>query len=464
MDCSRYRSAMWVVLACSGCARVDAPASEVHSQLLVSSAIAPDDAGSPNGDPVVSGDIPSGINGSVDPARELLVTDLRVVEDPVRTTWAAPEGTPGRGAWTFGHLMSEMAGDGSAGELVMSWLREWESDQRFGDSVAPARPLVRSMIIDPWLERSGCAAGAITCELDMTQAPFRLLAIVNRIDLRDAPDEVTGPGHSEDAHTRHAGEGRFVFGALGPAGERLRFTVIFEYTQVAETAADVRTWAARWHALGALPFGADYNAALEEITRAFAGRGAAPGRPRGSAIAQVRTNELAISPVWELREFRLSTTGLEQAPVMQTPDFSENGTRTLTNRIRSHAGAILDGTYRVPPGQLGASAPTPTSGTHWDAPGITDQAARHQFSLTTCSGCHAGESGTRFLHVGTRELGVESVLSGFLAGREITDPVTGDPRTFADLDRRAADLAALASLPPDADPGRARDMNGGRVH
>lgn len=403
---------------------------------------------------------------AVDPARELMITDLSVVEDPVRTTWDAPEGTPGRGVWTFGRLMQDMAGAQPPGQLVLDWLREWEVEQRFAGSVAPARPLVRSMIIDPWLVRSGCEAGATECELDLTQAPFRLLAIVNRIDLRDAPEGLEGPGHSEDAHTRHAGEGRFVFGVLGPEGERLRFTVIFEYRQVAETAAEVLEWAQRWHALGAIPFGPEYNAALEEVTTSFAGAGAAPGRPNGSAIAQVRTNEIAITPIWELREFLLSEDGLHLAPIQQTPDFSENGTNRLRNRIRSHAQAILDGTYRVPPGQLGAIGPTPSSSTVWDAPGIApeDQPARHAFSLSTCSGCHAGETGTRFLHVGTREAGVEARLSGFLVGVQVADPVTGEPRVFADLARRAADLGTLVELELDAEPGRGLGMGGGRPH
>ncbi|UJR83294.1 Hypothetical protein I5071_53620 [Sandaracinus amylolyticus] len=391
----------------------------------------------------------------IDVERELMITDLSVVEDPVRTT--------GDGVWTFGHLMSEMAGDIPPGEFVMQWLREWEVDQQFGDSVAPARPPIRTLIIDPWLARSGCAAGATSCELDLASAPFRLLAIVNRLDLRDA--ELTGPGGSEDAHTRHSGEGRFVFGVLGPAGERLRFTVIFEYTQVADTAAEVQEWAQRWHDLGAIPFGPDYNAALEEVTHLFAGANMAPGRPNGSAIAQVRTNEIAITPIWELREFLLSESGLHLAPIQQTPDFSENGTNKLRNRIRSHESAILDGSYRVPPGQLGAIGPTPTSRFFWDAPGLTDHAAaRHQFSLNTCSGCHAGETATRFLHVGTREAGAEAVLSGFLVGAQVADPVTGEVRTFADLDRRAQDMVDVLTATLDTVPPRGRGMSGARVH
>ena len=52
-------------------------------------------------------------------------------------------------------------------------------------------------------------------------------------------------------------------------------------------------WANAWHALGALPFPSEeYNAALQAITERFAGRGAMPGRPNGSALNQLRTNEI----------------------------------------------------------------------------------------------------------------------------------------------------------------------------
>lgn len=405
----------------------------------------------------------------VDTARELMITDLSVVEDPVRTEWTAPVGTPGRGVWTFGHLMAEMAGSRPPGQLTLDWLREWERDQRFASSVAPARPAIRALVIDPWLEKSGCAAGVTRCELDLTQAPFRLLAIVNRMDLRDTPEDLTErPGGSGDAHTRHAGEGRFVFGALGPAGERLRFTIIFEYTLLADSVTDVVAWAQRWHALGSIPFGADYNAALEAITRDFAAAGLAARRPNGSAIAQVRTNEVALGSPWELREFRLapSTGALVQAPVVQTPDFADNGTSALGNTMRSHARAILDGSYRVPPGHLGASGPTPTSAAIWSAPDVDEDDVRHLFSLRTCSGCHAGETGTRFLHVGTREPGEASALSGFLIGVNVEDPVSGTLRRFGDLDARAADLAELLTLPLEEVRARrfGRGLNGARAH
>jgi hypothetical protein len=80
----------------------------------------------------------------------------------------------------------------------------------------------------------------------------------------------------------------------------------------------------------------------------------------------------------------------------------------------------------------------------WRAPGIANPEARHLFSLGTCNGCHGfGETGTEFLHVSPRAPGAPSGLSGFLRGLALADPVTGEIRTFNDLQRRKLDLERL---------------------
>ncbi len=155
-----------------------------------------------------------------------------------------------------------------------------------------ARPAIRALVINPWKAASGCtdpeSAGTdFDCVLDMSQAPFRLIAIVNRPDLRLVADDGTAIG----------GEGRFVFQVLGPtlavnalagAVEVMdatvtpqKFTVIFEYSLPVARASDTLVWARRWHGLGALPFGADYNATLRALTNAFSG----PERIRAAPTA-----------------------------------------------------------------------------------------------------------------------------------------------------------------------------------
>jgi hypothetical protein len=47
------------------------------------------------------------------------------------------------------------------------------------------------------------------------------------------------------------------------------------------------------------------------------------------------------------------------------------------------------------------------------------------------------------LQISTRFPGTEARLSPFLTGITIPDAVTGEQRTFADLDRRSSDLQAI---------------------
>jgi hypothetical protein len=98
----------------------------------------------------------------------------------------------------------------------------------------PPKLAMQSLVLNPWPRT---ADG----KLDLRRAPLRLLAIVNRIDSRNLAQG-------------HAGEGRFVFGVIGPQGFPEQFTVIFEFRLPAQTPQDVLDWASRWHALGAQPF------------------------------------------------------------------------------------------------------------------------------------------------------------------------------------------------------------------
>jgi hypothetical protein len=370
-------------------------------------------------------------------SRELMITDLSVVEDPIRTTWNGPSSDPRTGAWTFGALMQAMApSPDQAPAMVLKLLQTWLTDQQVGGFVVPARPSMQQLVIDPWPKTS-------TGDLDLTKAPLRLSAIVNRIDVRNL-------------NQGKAGEGRFVFSVLDPSGFAPflpGFTVIVEYNLPATTDADVLTWANRWHALSSHPFPSEeYNAALQALTAQFAGANIAPGQPNGSSLAQLRTNEIALGPEWELREFHLSpTTGFfQEAGDALTPDLSLNGTPTLADFVNQNAATILTQLHTVPPTfenqpfQAGSSL-NPL--TFWSAPGIKDNNARQLFSLNTCNGCHGPETGTTFLHIAPRFPGQVTQLSGFLTGITVQDPVTGVPRTFGDLAARKQGLTQLVCTP-----------------
>jgi hypothetical protein len=326
--------------------------------------------------------------------------------------------------------------------MVEEMLGSLASDQVVNGFTLAARPGIEFVLGD-WPR-------AADGSLDLAQAPMRLLAIVNRFDLRnlDAGD---------------AGEARFIFGIADGVSIR-EATIIVEYKLPAATEGDVRAWADRFHALGSLPFGEEYNAALEEITERFVTRGARPGAVNGSALNALRTNEISFGAEvsWELREFALSplTGHLVPATVKLTPDRSFQLSQTLADYINANQDAILAERHDVPEsfGGVPFLAGAITNNNHWFAPGVDPQ-ARHKFALNTCNGCHSpGETRTNFVHVAPRFSGEESVLSLFLTGGfTVSDPFTFELRTFNDLARRRTDLmAVVCDDQPGAKPANLR--------
>ena len=400
----------------------------------------------------------------VDPARELMITDLSVVEDPDRTfNPCTGAGTP-MGAWTFGRLMTEMANERATGidpsDFTLHWLQHWNADLTINSFTVFARSLgLNERILNPWPKM---ADG----RLDLAKAPFRLLAIVNRIDLRGST--AFGPGD--------AGEARLIFGLLicnptPPQREVQQFTVNFEYAITKHYCPAVRHWARQWHALGSFTIGSPaYNAALQAITDQFTRRNADPSkRPNRSALSQLRTNEFALadSPFdsfWELREFGIcgdeGACGLgqiEETTIAQTPDASFQGFPSERPFVRDFVNAnesdILAGKHTVPL-QLPPSIPfrggaiQPGAGFPWNPGGITNPDARHAFSLATCNGCHTAETETRFVQIAPRNAGSPSVLSDFLTGlnQPKIDRVSGVPRTFHELLDRQMKLDVAVNM------------------
>jgi hypothetical protein len=413
----------------------------------------------------------------------LTITHTAVVGDSTRTfNGCNPPGQSagvGLGKWTFGYLMQQAAGTQNPSTFARNWLAHWESAQTVNGFTAKRRSKIKSAIIDPWEKASGGPGKP----LDLAKAPFRLLAIVNRIDLADSL--VYGPGNG--------GELRFVFGAVAqpPAPRKgqpappctpLRFTVIFEYDIRRAGCLALRQWAQQWLNLGTLTLpSAGFNVALEALTDPIVQAGAAPSKPNGSALNQLRTNEIALPDLaqgtaedatfWDMREFRIDSTGaLKQTTVKQTPDLSRNKTKVLVDYVNANAAQIVLDKHTVP---LQFPTPTPflganalmqpatggAQGTFWTSPAKTPIAspeARFHFSLNTCNGCHAGETGTNSMHISP--LASPAVLSGFLTGTAVPDPdlahktfgpgtPTPTPHAFNDLQRRQQELARIANLP-----------------
>ncbi|MEK6748312.1 MAG: choice-of-anchor X domain-containing protein [Pseudomonadota bacterium] len=384
---------------------------------------------------------PFGISIAIDSARSLMVRDPAVVQDPTRTFNACTNVGNPNGVWTFKHLVTAMANTPATGvttqDFVRMWLSTWETNQTVNGWTSPSRNAgIHALIIDAWEAASGGPGSPLNLDI----APFQLLAIVNRVDLRE---NFTYGGGS-------AGEGRFVFQATDSACNPTSFTVIFEYGIQKSSCSTVKSWGQQWVNLSTLTLGsAAYNSALETITESFVAANAAPGKPNGSALNQLRTNEIALSAPWELREFVISASGwnahfLTQNTVTQTSDTSLNNTLTLRNFVNSGATTVPLRFPTIANPFKGAASTVPTPSFFWNETGITPRQRRHDFSLGTCNGCHAGETGTFFTHVNPGP--IPASLSGFLTGITVVDPADGSPtRTFNDLARRATDLDALVN-------------------
>jgi hypothetical protein len=366
--------------------------------------------------------------------RELMIRDVSVVDDPIRTSLTGPAGDPRVGAWSFGRLMQRLAAtDAAAPDMTEAMFRTFLTPQAVNGFSIESRPAMSPQVLDPWPRTP---AG----KLDLARAPLRLLAIVNRLDLKRLDQG-------------KAGEGRFVYGVLTPSGGSTQFTVIFEYLLPARDETEFKAWADTIHALQALPFPSEaYNTALQAITDRFSARGVRTDSSNGSALIDIRTNEIELSDVWQLREFHLSADGsaMQPATLFQTPDFSFNFSDKLGRFVNANESSILAETHDVPATFEGApfqAASVFNNIDFWNAPGITNPEARHELSLNTCNGCHGGETDTAFLHVNPRVPGQASALSAFMTGETVSDPVTRAPRQLGELRRRRQLLESVVCPP-----------------
>ena len=341
----------------------------------------------------------------------------------------------------------------------------------------PPREKITELVIEPWMAADGFAGKPREdWQVDLANAPFRLLAVVNRIDMSgiiklDSDGASFGNSGSAGYYegTAPNGELRLVFGATDQGGEPLEggFTTIFEYAlpdvpfrkplrsgripekwgsgpfpepTEAQKSLNARLavakYAARWHALGAhQDFGEDYlddlASLVAESTDRFMQEACGP-----PLLAQLRTNEGALGEVQEAREFDYADGELVPNPVAATPDvrFMQDPkiVRALTKYINDNDDSIRKVMHSIPakiddPGDskkeipfLAGSAlmPVSTGGEkgsfYWDAKRIRDREALRVFSLNTCSGCHCGETSTAFYHIHPRRAGEASELSKFL--------------------------------------------------
>jgi hypothetical protein len=395
----------------------------------------------------------------------VFVTAPSVVEDPLRTYDPCSNVGTKMGPWTFGFLMTQLANSSATGvspsRFVLSWLLNYTHTQTVNGDPLSVRPNMDAFI-HRWLVQSN---GLADSALDLSIAPFRLLSIVNRLDLRSNTGYLGRGGN--------AGEGRFVFTGLDSNCTPMQFNVIFEYGINKTGCAAIKAYAQQWYNLKDLTVGsATYNTALQVITDQFTLANTNPTKPNGSSLDQLRTNEIQFGNPWELREFNIDSTThlLVSTTVKQTMQTKFNNTALLDSYMVQHAGAIKSNTDIVPlvfhfhgrdTAFLAGVAPEPPL--FWAEPLATqtnNDTVREMLSLNTCNGCHNIETGALFRQVTPNGFGSPATLSGFLTGTTVSGPAE-IPGTwhFADLQRRAQDLAELVNSPCLLTPLHFRPLN-----
>jgi hypothetical protein len=379
-----------------------------------------------------------------------------------------------------------LADDSTLSDFVKGWLSKWETGRTINGDKVDARKLVDDKILNPWLNRSA-KSGSPAGQLNMKFAPFKLLAIVNRFDLRERFGGIP------------CGEGRIIFCLIDTTCSKAEdFTVIFEYGIPKPDVCDsLHAWAQQWYNLKKFDVGsAGYNNALQAITDQFTLCGDDSTKPNQNCLDALRTNDRALSPTpvqCEFREFQLNASDnkLRQATVSNAPQDRYNvqvdnpAVERWVAWTNQNKRDIIDNHVLVPvtfldSPLLGGKTTIlgPTTGDprkvnvyHWDgtepkgsAAFIKSGQARQLNSLNACSGCHAGETQTNFNHVDPVFFGTQATLSGFLTGKPgqggafdadgnpnndsmmvidpalRPDPANPNIRMFNDILRRAKDL------------------------
>lgn len=228
--------------------------------------------------------------------KELFITATEVVDSELANY---------PGPWSFGHLVEEAFGEKEAPHAVGEWLQLWAdgyAPEGRNQREAPARPGVQQLI-EIWKKRDHYQ-GSSNKEWvpNLENAPFRLLSIVNRMDLAATADSpgVTSVGYytGSPGIDSLSGEGRLVFGAIDEDGEPLDATFIFEYgLDRGNQSQRVHDWAMVWHDLGSYEkHDAAYRGQLAKVTRLFTDRRKEIVGQAGSARPITALKEM---DVWE---------------------------------------------------------------------------------------------------------------------------------------------------------------------
>jgi hypothetical protein len=363
--------------------------------------------------------------------------------------------------------MAPSSGATDTNAFVRSIFESWLSDQFVNGETLDARPAIQPIVLNQF-----AIPNTSPQQFNLALAPFKLIAVANRLDLRSATQ---------------AGEGRLVYGVTSTDANGVQtfqqFTVILEFALPLKAPFDTPAkWAAKWHELDSLDPATQSSAfasKLQEITDVFTARGAFVGRPNGSAINQIRANELALGTVpWQLREFNMTQAGLmAPSPTKESPNKSLiNNSQALRDFISQNP--VLSSTsdtsffsLKMPTtfegllftgGKANQLTEVQRDPDRWQLSATETQdtsVAVDNFGILTCNGCHTENKTSSDFHfyqvspiasTVSRTTGVNDGtgrLSDFLL---LGDPSKGGRRP-ADLTRRANDMGTLLCAPAGVD-------------
>ena len=354
--------------------------------------------------------------------KELFITAPAVLNSPHATATS--------GTWNIHQALQRVAGPGvDVNRFAEAWFTTWADNDSVvgtGDRFT-RRPWVADALRQAWRENR-----------------IKLIAIVNRIDLTSFPGNDTTQPPSD------VGEGRFVYEVVERDGTRLPFTIIFEYSlpMVGDARAALTRWAQRWHALGRSALG-DPNtfpdAYLNELiglTDEYSAHG---------QLNQIRSNEFLPVPgggnrLWELREFHFANgpARLQQVPIAFTPRLDRANSPDLAAFITAREAQLVGGAPAAfGPDLQGAVAPVQRPDFRFSPSGAPPRAA-FITSFNTCSGCHAGDTGTLFQHVGVNAPSLSPFLQGSIPIAEPLPPERNTRRAHDEMGERRRLLAELA--------------------
>ena len=397
-----------------------------------------------------------GCSANVEPLRSIEIVHPNIVND-ARSSNATD------GPWSFRRLIENMAPSANAVDtdpFVRGIFESFNSVQTVNGAVTEVRNSVSTM--DRFT-----IPGTSPRQFNLANAPFQLIAVASRLDLRSATT---------------AGEGRLIFGltnASNPSSPNMEtMTLIMEFALPLVAPLDTPAkWAAKWHELDSIDPAtapATFAAKLQEITDKFTVRNAFVGRPNGSAINQIRTNEIRFTTFtfWQLREFNMGSNGfMAPATTKESPNWdfinrsqemrdfiNQNpvlNTTTDTSFMSLKMPTVFENTLFLGVKQNQAVGVV-SNGGRWDLSDTETQfnsVAIDNFGFLTCNGCHNENkaSGDRaFYQVDpTASPGVDGTgrLSQFML---VGDPSKGGRRP-AELTRRANDMGTLLCQPTGID-------------